>query len=147
MRISCLIHNLFIKNKNPNYHAKECQIYLYLIADNEAPLVSCPNNVPAMNVDAGMAYAIITWSPLPSANDTVDGIITTIVCNDGAGNVVMSGDRFAVGTTTVTCRANDSIPLEGSCQFNITVVGKCCQSDLIKNIYFHCGFRLPFCIL
>ena len=77
-----------------------------------------------MNVDVGMADASVTWSPLPSANDTVDGPITTIVCENLAGNVVMSGDRFAVGTTTVTCRANDSIPLEGSCQFNITVFGR-----------------------
>ena len=35
-----------------------------------------------MNVDPGMTDAIVTWSPLPSANDTVDGVIdpTTIVC-------------------------------------------------------------------
>ena len=107
-------------------------------ADNEAPIVYCPNNVPMMNVDPGVADAIVTWSPLPSANDTIDGVIapSSIVCEVGPGNAVMSGDRFAVGTTTVTCRANDSVPLEGNCQFNITVVGKCCQSDLIKNIYF-----------
>ena len=79
-----------------------------------------------MNVDAGMIDANVTWLPSPSANDTVDGVIdpTTIVCYDGGSNVVMSGDRFRVGTTIVTCRANDSIPNEGSCQFNITVIGR-----------------------
>ena len=92
-----------------------------------------------MNVEMGMADTSITWSPLPSANDTVDGVIdpTTIVCHDGSGNVVMSGDRFVVGTTTVTCRANDSIPHEGSCQFNVTVVGRCHHSELNK---YHCSY-------
>ena len=72
-----------------------------------------------------MADAIVTWSPMPSANDTVDGPIppSTIVCEVGPGNVVMSGDRFLVGTTTVTCRANDTALNEGSSQFNITVIG------------------------
>ena len=46
-----------------------------------------------------MADANVTWSPLPSANDTIEGVIdpTTIVCQDNSGSVVMSGDRFAVG--------------------------------------------------
>ena len=78
-----------------------------------------------MNVDPAMADAIVTWLPLPSANDTVDGPIppSTIVCEVGPGNVVMSGDRFPVGTTTVTCRANDTALNEGSSHFNITVIG------------------------
>ena len=49
--------------------------YFVFNTDNEPPIVYCPNNVPAMNVDPGMADAIVTWSPLPSANDTVDGPI------------------------------------------------------------------------
>ena len=88
-------------------------------------MVYCPNNVPMKYVDAAMADASVIWSPLPTANDTVDGVITTIVCDTGAGNAVISGDRFAVGTTTVTCRANDSALNEGSCEFNITVTGRC----------------------
>ena len=91
-----------------------------------------------MNVDPGMTDAIVTWSPLPSANDTVDGLIppSTIVCEVGPGNVVMSGDRFPVGTTTVTCRANDTALNEGSSQFNITVVGRYCvyYNNSFKNI-------------
>ena len=65
------------------------------------------------------------WSPLPSAIDTVDGVInsTTIICEDNTGNVVVSGNSFAVGTTTVTCRVNDTSLNEGSSQFDITVLG------------------------
>ena len=78
-----------------------------------------------MNVDPGMADASVTWSPLPSADDVVEGSIlpANIICEDDSGNVVMSGDRFPVGTTTVTCRANDTALNEGSSQFTITVVG------------------------
>ena len=78
-----------------------------------------------MNVDPGMADAIVTWSPLPSAVDSVEGSIlaANIICEDNSGNVVMSGERFPVGTTTVTCRANDTALNEGSGQFTITVVG------------------------
>ena len=72
-----------------------------------------------------MANASVTWIPLPTANDTVDGPInaTSIVCSDDLGNVVESDDRFQVRLTTVTCRVNDSASLEGMCQFNITVEG------------------------
>ena len=112
-------------------------------ADNEAPVVNCPASAPAMNVDLGMADAIVTWSPLPSANDTVDGPIlsTNIVCDDGAGNVVMTGDGYPVGATTVTCKANDTALNEGSCEFNITVIGRYFLSlQLLK--YLLCYFML-----
>ena len=72
--------------------------------------------------------ANVTWSPLPTANDTNGTVIdaTTIVCEDSSSKVVMSGDLYPVGTTTVTCRANDTLNVEGSCEFNITVVGRYC---------------------
>ena len=80
-----------------------------------------------MNVDPGMAGAIVTWSPpTPTAIDIVDGPIIAIVCEDSLGNVTMSGDLYPVGLTTVTCRANDTALNEGSCEFNITVVGRYC---------------------
>ena len=70
-----------------------------------------------------VAIAIVTWSPLPTANDTNGTVIdaSTIVCEDSSRNIVMSGDPYPVGTTTVTCRANDILNVEGSCEFNITV--------------------------
>ena len=75
-------------------------------------------------VASGMINGIATWSPSPSANDTVEGPITpaTIVCDNGTMSV-MSGDTFPVGTTTVTCRANDTALNEGSCQFDVVVQG------------------------
>ena len=72
-----------------------------------------------------MTDAIVTWSV--SANDNVDGTIlpVNIICDDGASNILMSGENYPVGTTTVTCRANDTALNEGSCEFNITVTGRC----------------------
>ena len=91
--------------------------------DNEPPVVTCPNNVPSVYVAIGVADAVITWSPLPTSNDVVEGVITTIVCEDSPGNVMMSGDRFLVGTTAMTCKSSDSVPNEGTCQFDVTVLG------------------------
>ncbi|XP_033640822.1 hyalin-like [Asterias rubens] len=99
-----------------------CQFNITVV-DNEAPSVTCPSDVPSMNVDPGTASSNVTWSAPPSANDIVDGDVTAnVVCKDDLGNVVESGDLYAVGLTTVTCRANDTALNEGSCQFNITVV-------------------------
>ncbi len=93
--------------------------------DNEAPIATRPATVPSVTVDQGMANASVTWSPAPSAYDVVEGTITAagIICRDGSGSVVSSGGKYGVGTTSVTCSASDSVPLVGSCQFTITVVG------------------------
>ena len=116
---------LFVVNiiKTGKCYPKKVLI-LFPNADDEPPTVICPNTT-TVDVDAGMATANVTWSPSPTANDTVDGVInsTTIVCEDSLGNVVMSDTLYSVGLTTVTCRANDTALNEGSCDFNITVVG------------------------
>ena len=85
-----------------------------------------------------MPDASVHWSPLPTALDAFEGTIpaANIVCEDEAGNVVVSGGRYRVGTTTVTCRANDTSLNEGSSQFNITVIGMCCLFVLIESILF-----------
>ena len=92
----------------------------------EAPIVTCPNNITNMGTDTGLNTAVVNWSPAPTATDNVDTInATNIVCQDDSGNVVMSGGTYDLGTTTVTCRVNDTALNEGSCQFVIEVVGKC----------------------
>ena len=103
-------------------------------ADIEAPVVTSPNTISSIYVETGMTDAPAVWSPMPSANDTVDGVIdpSTIVCEVSPGNVVVSGDIFPVGTTTVTCRANDTALNEGSSQFDVTVLGTYCISVLLS---------------
>ncbi len=99
---------------------------IFLVADNERPIVSCPNNVSMVGLDPGMIDASVRWLPMPTANDTVDGPIdnVNIVCKNQANINALSTDRYSVGTTTVTCSATDMAQNEGSCSFEITVVGR-----------------------
>ena len=92
-------------------------------SDNEPPTVSCPDHIVDLS-DLGMPGALIPWIPLPTASDNLDVINqASIVCTDDSGTVVMSGNLFGVGLTTVTCRANDTALNEGSCNFTIAVSG------------------------
>ena len=113
--------------------------YIDINADTEPPAVTVPNIVPSINVDPGMPDAAVTWSPLPSATDVVEGVIpdANILCQDTAGNVVMSGGRYSVGTTTVTCTASDSVPNTASDQFTITVIGRYCIFHGLKVSSLH----------
>ena len=77
-----------------------------------------------MNVVPGTASNVV-WFTLPTASDNVDVNITdSAVCEDDLGNVVISGGTYTAGLTLVTCKVLDSDMNEGSCQFNISVVGK-----------------------
>ncbi|XP_022101847.1 hyalin-like [Acanthaster planci] len=92
------------------------------IRDGEAPVVSCPDTVN-MDTEKGKAHAAVSWTSMPSATDNVDTFTSSdIRCTDTAGNVVLSGGRYELGTTRVTCSASDAAGKNGSCQFSIEVV-------------------------
>lgn len=103
-----------------------CLFCFRLPADIVPPAVTCPGSLPPQFVDPGMPDAAVSWSA-PTAVDTFDSAVSSapIVCMDHRGNVVVSGARIPVGPTLVTCRVSDAALNEGSCQFNITVVGEC----------------------
>lgn len=79
-----------------------------------------------VGLQPGMTDASVSWIPMPTANDTVDGPINyaNIVCKNQANTNVLPTDRLPVGTTIVTCRASDMALNEGSCSFEITVAGR-----------------------
>ena len=56
--------------------------------------------------------------------DTVEGLLPDVLCEDGEGNAVVSGGRFAAGETVVSCSAADSVGNAGNCSFIITIVGE-----------------------
>ncbi len=89
-------------------------------SDNEAPILSCP--MQYSYVLPGNVNGVATWSPPPTAVDTVEGPINSgnIVCSADSGSVV-SGDTYPLGLTAVTCQASDSVPNQGSCNFDISV--------------------------
>ena len=100
--------------------------FSFHLLDDEAPIVTCPDSVPSMNVDPALANASVIWSPLPSAYDVVDRAVNSsnVTCVDSSGRVVMSEDSFRVGTTRINCSVSDAAMNVGSCEFNITVLGK-----------------------
>ncbi|XP_022107747.1 uncharacterized protein LOC110988496 isoform X2 [Acanthaster planci] len=98
-----------------------CQFTIGIV-DMEAPTVTCPSNITGMGTDTGVRTAVVNWLLTPTAIDNVDSIdAANITCEDDSGNVVMSGGTYDLGTTTVTCKVNDTTLNEGSCQFTIGI--------------------------
>lgn len=73
------------------------------VVDITAPQISVPQG-PFTEQAAGPEGAVVAFNV--SATDIVDASVD-IECKDGDGNVVVSGDTFALGVTTVTCTATD----------------------------------------
>ena len=81
------------------------------VADNQNPVVTCPADktlTAGANCMASTTYAA-------TATDNCPGV--------GAPSCSPpSGSSFPLGTTTVTCTANDASGNQGSCSFTVTVV-------------------------
>ncbi len=78
--------------------------------DTQNPTANCPANITVGN-DAGLCGANVTFNATVSDNCPS----ATIACS------AMSGDFFAVGTTTVNCVAVDAAGNTATCSFDITV--------------------------
>ncbi|XP_022111983.1 hyalin-like isoform X4 [Acanthaster planci] len=108
------------------------------VVDNEGPIVTCPSSV-TQNVETGKADAAVKWSPLPSAEDAVEGPVPTVVCTDEGGKAAESGNRFPAGNTMVTCSAMDSVGNKGNCSFLIIILDNeapimTCPDDIVRNV-------------
>lgn len=80
---------------------------------NTAPTVLVP---PTQSVEAnGPSGSTVTFSPAPSASDTIDGPLP-VSC------LPASGSMFQLGTTTVTCTAVDSLGASAGASFTVSVV-------------------------
>ncbi|MBC7263177.1 MAG: PD40 domain-containing protein [Chloroflexi bacterium] len=82
------------------------------------PTIQCPGDITVCN-DPGQCSAVVTW-PAPTATGTPP---LTVWC------VPASGSTFPVGTTQVTCYAQNSCGT-ASCTFNVTV--KDCEKPVIS---------------
>jgi len=80
--------------------------------DSTPPVVTVPSNI-SLNEVASNVGAVGTFSV--SANDNVDSTVTT-TCDTA------SGATFPVGTTTITCTAQDANGNSGTASFTVTVV-------------------------
>ena len=85
------------------------------VVDSTAPtLGACPANITNQPAASGQCSATVTFTN-PSATDNCS--TPTVTCTPA------SGSGFAVGTTTVTCRATDAANnMSSTCSFTVQVV-------------------------
>ena len=91
-----------------------------------------------------MTHANVTWSPLPTDNET------TIICQNDQGDVMMSGGLYPVGLTHLTCNVTncnetsnetcisiDTASNITGCNFTITVIGTYFLSSLFTPTFYN----------
>jgi hypothetical protein len=80
------------------------------VNDTQPPLITCPADVSGQSDGGGTS---VETFPPPSAPDNCPG--PTTAC------IPPSGSLFPVGTTTVTCQAQDSSGNTAGCSFAVAV--------------------------
>ena len=99
-------------NRNP----ARARTFTITVVDTTAPAFS---GVPApFTVEANGPSGSIASYARPTAADLVDGLIA------GAGCLPLSGSLFAIGSTTVNCKATDVRGNTGRASFNVTVADR-----------------------
>ncbi len=84
------------------------------VNDTEAPAIKCPANVTVNEDPSGKGTVVNYPAPTVTDNCAATAIVTC---------VPPSGSVFPVGTTTVTCTAQDAGgPGSATCQFDVTVL-------------------------
>jgi hypothetical protein len=94
------------------------------VVDAQPPLVICPPNQTAVASSPTAPGAVVNY-PAPAASDNCPGV--TVLC------APPSGSSFALGTTTVTCTAQDASGNRASCSFTVQVWNVCLQDELTGN--------------
>jgi probable HAF family extracellular repeat protein len=83
------------------------------VVDNQGPVISgCPGDLTSY-ITPGSTSAVVTWT-MQIATDNCDGNVP-VVCTPP------SGSHFTVGSTSITCRANDTSGNNDSCSFSVNV--------------------------
>ncbi|MCP3029451.1 HYR domain-containing protein, partial [Halobacillus sp. A5] len=96
------------------------------VNDTEPPMITCPDNITVL-VIPGETGAVVNY-PDPVVTDNCPGVISS--CSPA------SGSFFPVGTTEVTCTAEDASGNIAYCTFNIEVEivsQNILQLDLVLN--------------
>jgi hypothetical protein len=102
-------------------------MFTVTVNDTQNPTITCPSAVTATAAASCPIGTSATTSFTVTASDNCPGV--TVVCKDQNGNVVVSGQPFPVGTTTVTCTATDASGNTASCMFTVTAFSFCLQDD------------------
>ena len=86
-----------------------------VFSDDEDPVISSTPSDISQSTDAGVANAVVTWTP-PTASDN-SGMVTLTSSHN-------SGDTFPLGATTVTYTAVDRDFNMVTNSFMVTITGK-----------------------
>ena len=89
------------------------------VLDVQKPTIVCPANQTAVEDAPGSGRAAVSYTN-PAATDNCPGAVTTS-CNPASGSL------FFVGTTTVTCVAEDGSENSANCTFTVTVTATGCS--------------------
>ncbi|MCI0486877.1 MAG: FG-GAP-like repeat-containing protein [Blastocatellia bacterium] len=90
--------------------------FLVTVNDAQPPVVVGPSAITVPN-DAGQCSASVSFNV--TASDDCDGAITPVCQIDG--KAITSPHTFPVGTTTITCTAEDAAGNSAECSFTVTV--------------------------
>jgi titin len=88
----------------------ECS-FTVTVHDSIKPQINCPAN---MTVPQDSAFGAVVNYTTPVGTDNCPGVTTSCT--------LASGSTFSLGTTTVTCTAQDTSGNKSSCSFTVTVV-------------------------
>ena len=93
-----------------------------MYTDKEVPNFEvCPDN-QTLNTQPGQAFAVAFWQDSSINVSDNSGDMPNVTCN------WLSGSRFTIGQTLVTCKAIDSSGNINTCSFQILVEGLCWRS-------------------
>jgi uncharacterized delta-60 repeat protein len=98
------------------------------VNDCQAPSITCPQSI--ISVAAASCPIQTTTPPVNftvTASDNCPGV--TVVCKNQSAAVVVSGQTFPVGTTTVTCTATDTSGNTSTCGFTVNGFSFCLQDE------------------
>lgn len=87
--------------------------FVIMVVDNQAPTVTCPQNM-VQNNPANACNSPVFYNS-PTASDNC-GVNATFLVSG-----IANGSIFPIGTTTVTWQANDVNGLTATCSFTVTV--------------------------
>jgi len=93
-------------------HADSERAFLVIVADTNAPVITCPLNIVVWTCNPN---GVAVNYPMPGATDDYDPT-PAVFCTPPSGSV------FPPGTTTVICEAFDDCRNRNRCAFDVTVL-------------------------
>lgn len=97
-----------------------------IVGDTENPTIVCPENYMTDSPDGNPVQINDDLSATPMDNCSVESVTfsstgATIFMSPSSGMNDITGQSFAVGTTTVTYEVTDGAGLSNTCQFDVVV--------------------------